>query len=167
MGSRAKGATATGRCGYRPGMSAASLPDPAAGGAPDGALDGALDGAVAGPSGVIRLTIPGWGPFTPTVHVGDRLVRVRYGTQDLAVPAGRVTVRAHVTAVADYGHAELEVWVEPGAVETVHYAVPWTYGLPGVMTREAPSGWRRIAPSPQAALIVVVVVAFVVYGLLR
>lgn len=140
-------------------MSAASLPDPAAGATSAGAL--------AGPSGVIRLTIPGWGPFTPTVHVGDRLVRVRYGTQDIAVPAGRVTVRAHVTAVSDHGHAELEVWLDPGAVETVHYAAPWMYGLPGVMTREAPSRWRRVAPSPQAALIVVVVVAFVVHGLLR
>lgn len=119
------------------------------------------------PQGVIRLTIPGWGPFVPTVHVGDRLVRVRYGTHDIPVPAGRVGVRAHVTAAADYGHAEVEVWVDPGGVETVHYAPPWMYGLPGVMSREAPTGWRRFAPSPQATLLVVVVVAFTLFGLLR
>ena len=150
MGSGAKGATDPGLHGYRPAMSAASPSGPA------------------GPAGgVIRLTIPGWGPFPPTVHVGDRLVRARFGTQDVPVPAGRTTVRAHVTTVADHGHAEVELWVDPGAVETVHYTPPWLYGLPGVMTREAPTGWRRVAPSPAAGLLVAVVVAFVLLGLLR
>ncbi|WP_377644331.1 hypothetical protein [Oryzobacter terrae] len=117
--------------------------------------------------GVIRLTIPGYGPFRPTVHVNDRLVPARFGTQDVPVPAGRTVVRAYVTAMAEHGHAELAVDVAPGAVETVHYSPPWMYGLPGVMSSTTPTGWRRIAPSPQAAIIVAVVAVFVLYGLLR
>ena len=80
--------------------------------------------------GVIRLTIAGYGMFRPTVHVNDRLVQVHYGAQDVPVPAGRAVVRAHVTAAGDYGHAELEVDVAPGAVESVHYTPPWISALP-------------------------------------
>jgi hypothetical protein len=99
--------------------------------------------------------------------VGDRLVPARFGTQDIPVPAGRTVVRAYVTAFAEYGHAEVQVDVAPGAVETVHYSPPWLYGLPGVMAREIPTGWRRVAPSPQAAVILVIVAVFIVYGVLR
>jgi len=117
--------------------------------------------------GVIRLTIAGYGPFVPTVHVNERLVPVHYGAQDVPVPAGRAVVRAHVTAAGDYGHAELEVDVAPGAVETVHDTPPWNLGLPGVMGRGAPVGWRRVAPSPAAAMVLVVVLAFVLYAIIR
>lgn len=122
---------------------------------------------VPGPSGLIRLTIAGWGPFVPTVHVNDRLIRVHFGTQDVPVPAGPTVVRAYVTAAGDYGHAQVELNVAPGGVETVHYTPPWNHGLPGVIGRQPPSGWRRLAPSPAAALVLVIVAGFVLYGLLR
>jgi hypothetical protein len=101
------------------------------------------------------------------VHVNDRLIRVRYGTQDVPVPSGTTLVRAHMSAAGDYGHAEIELYVAPSEVVTVHYTPPWSFGLPGVMGREAPSGWRRLAPSPAATLVLVVVVGCVLYGLLR
>lgn len=117
--------------------------------------------------GVIRLSIAGYGPFVPTVHVNDRLVKVHYGSQDVPVPAGRAVVRAYVTAAGDYGHAEIEVAVAPGTVQTVHYTPPWMHGLPGVMGRRAPAGWRRVAPSPAATLVLALVLAVFLYSFIR
>jgi hypothetical protein len=114
---------------------------------------------------VIRLTLRGYGPFRPTVHVNGRLLKVRWGTQDVPVDAGAVLVEAHVTAAADYGHADLRVEVAPGAVVPVFYTPPWSRFLTGAMGTEpqpVPGGWL-LAPT---ALVLLAVPALVVVGFL-
>ncbi|HMM93540.1 MAG: hypothetical protein IE926_09535 [Micrococcales bacterium] len=103
------------------------------------------------PTGTVRLTLHGSGPMaglTPTVHVGGHLVRVRWGTQDVPVWAGRVRVEAYSQWLRRYGQAEIDVDVAPGEVVPVHYAPPWhqfARGAIGTTPQRRPGAWFNVA----------------------
>jgi hypothetical protein len=98
--------------------------------------------AFPGPTGtlVLQLARP-WGSMgmiTPQVQIDGYPVNVRWGRNDIVVPAGVRQVTASCTYLWQYGHAQDSVPVGPGQQVEVHYSAPLFTFIGG-----------RIGPQPQ------------------
>lgn len=94
----------------------------------------------AGPMGMLAFILQGsmWtsSMVLPEVTLNGHRVQVRYGRQDIPVPAGPVHVEASTRWMRTYGQASLDVTVAPGQLVPVFYATPWHQFTTGSMGHE-------------------------------
>lgn len=91
----------------------------------------------AGPMGMLAFTLQGSvltsSMILPEVRLNGHRIQVRYGRQDIPVPAGPVHVEASTQWMRTYGQAALDVTVAPGQLVPVFYATPWHQFTTGSM----------------------------------
>ena len=90
------------------------------------------------PLGFIDLTIQGniWTaptPLPPRVLINGYRVPVRYGVQQIPVPAGPVRVEANIQWLVPMGKASLDFMLAPGHRVPVFYTGPWHQYTAGSM----------------------------------
>ncbi|WP_371405797.1 hypothetical protein OHA10_09480 [Kribbella sp. NBC_00662] len=82
-----------------------------------------------GPMGMLQLTIQGSAltsnMIPPTVHLNGYPVPVKYGRNDIPVPAGPLHVDIHSQWIRVYGQAALDCTVQPNQAVPVFYASPF------------------------------------------
>ncbi|MFD7152968.1 hypothetical protein ACFV9C_00120 [Kribbella sp. NPDC059898] len=82
-----------------------------------------------GPMGMLQLTIQGSvmtsSLIPPTVHLNGYPVQVKYGRNDIPVPAGPLHVDVHSQWMLTYGRAALDCTVPPNQAVPVFYASPY------------------------------------------
>ncbi|GAA1592290.1 hypothetical protein GCM10009742_43830 [Kribbella karoonensis] len=82
-----------------------------------------------GPMGMLQLTIQGSAMTSnlvpPTVHLNGYPVPVKYGRNDIPVPAGPLHVDVHSQWILTYGKAALDCTVQPNEAVPVFYASPY------------------------------------------
>ena len=82
-----------------------------------------------GPMGMLQLTIQGSAMTSnmipPTVHLNGYPVPVRYGRNDIPVPAGPLHIDVHSQWIRVYGKAALDCTVQPNQAVPVFYASPF------------------------------------------
>jgi hypothetical protein len=81
------------------------------------------------PMGMLHLTIQGSSltsnMIPPTVHLNGYPVPVRYGRNDIPVPAGPLRIGIYSQWILVYGKAMLDCTVLPNQVVPVFYASPY------------------------------------------
>ncbi|RZU20271.1 hypothetical protein EV645_2501 [Kribbella rubisoli] len=82
-----------------------------------------------GPMGMLQLTIQGSAMTSnmipPTVHLNGYPVPVKYGRNDIPVPAGPLHIDVHSQWIRVYGKAALDCTVQPNQAVPVFYASPF------------------------------------------
>jgi len=82
-----------------------------------------------GPMGMLHLTIQGSAMTSsmipPTVHLNGYPVPIKYGRNDIPVPAGPLHVDIHAQWIRSYGRAALDCMVLPNQAVPVFYASPY------------------------------------------
>lgn len=82
-----------------------------------------------GPMGTLQLTIQGSALTSnlvpPTVQLNGYSVPVKYGRNDIPVPAGPLHIDVHSQWILTYGKAALDCTVQPNQVVPVFYASPY------------------------------------------
>ncbi|MER7251031.1 hypothetical protein [Kribbella sp. NPDC000426] len=82
-----------------------------------------------GPMGMLQLTIQGSAMTSnmipPTVHLNGYPVPVKYGRNDIPVPAGPLHIDIHAQWIRVYGKAALDCTVQPNQAVPVFYASPF------------------------------------------
>ncbi|MFF0339464.1 hypothetical protein [Kribbella sp. NPDC004875] len=82
-----------------------------------------------GPMGMLHLTIQGSAMTSsmipPTVHLNGYPVPVKYGRNDIPVPAGPLHIDIHSQWMRVYGKAALDCTVQPNQAVPVFYASPF------------------------------------------
>ncbi|MEV4265037.1 hypothetical protein [Kribbella sp. NPDC049584] len=82
-----------------------------------------------GPMGMLQLTIQGSAltsnMIPPTVQLNGYPVPVKYGRNDIPVPAGPLHIDIHSQWIRVYGKAALDCTVQPNQAVPVFYASPY------------------------------------------
>jgi hypothetical protein len=82
-----------------------------------------------GPMGMLQLTIQGSvmtsSLVPPTVQLNGYSVPVKYGRNDIPVPAGPLHIDIHSQWMRAYGRAALDCTVQPNQAVPVFYASPY------------------------------------------
>ncbi|GAA1548468.1 hypothetical protein GCM10009804_01010 [Kribbella hippodromi] len=82
-----------------------------------------------GPMGMLLLTVQGSAMTSnmipPTVHLNGYPVPVKYGRNDIPVPAGPLHIDVHSQWILTYGRAALDCTVQPNQAVPVFYASPF------------------------------------------
>ncbi|HET6740515.1 MAG TPA: hypothetical protein VFH76_16330 [Kribbella sp.] len=82
-----------------------------------------------GPMGLLQLTVQGSAMTSnmipPTVHLNGYSVPVKYGRNDIPVPAGPLHIDIHAQWILTYGKAALDCTVQPNQAVPVFYASPY------------------------------------------
>ncbi|MGZ0150159.1 hypothetical protein ACXJJ3_24070 [Kribbella sp. WER1] len=81
------------------------------------------------PMGMLQLTVQGSvmtsSLIPPTVHLNGYPVQVKYGRNDIPVPAGSLHIDVHCQWMLTYGRAALDCTVQPNQAVPVFYASPY------------------------------------------
>ena len=107
-----------------------------------------------GPMGMLQLTIQGSAMTSnlvpPTVRLNGYPVPVKYGRNDIPVPAGPLHIDVHSQWILTYGRAALDCTVQPNQAVPVFYASPYIQFTSGSI------GHSKVKRKGLGALLVVV-----------